>query len=567
MSSASPEPLRPSRSAIPRWPSVREAVLARDKHSCCDCRHTHLPSQLDVHHVVPRKHGGLDDPANLITLCDACHASRHPNVQLGLARRAIERAAVVVARLVDRSNELPDDLARLTAALHALGKTEFREGQLDVILAALRGESVLVVRPTGFGKSLCFHVPALMSRGTALVLSPLKALMNDQVGGLQRLGIPASFVNGDLSPSEKEARYQLLEAGTFKLFYCAPERFNKSLVKPAEVERILSQRPSYLVVDEAHCVDRWGDAFRPDYALIGQLRQRLGNPPVLAFTATAGAQTQARILSSLGVPEARRVVSDVDRPNIALVRKTIAGRAELRAPFIARLLRGVGEGKAMIFVPTKTKGEELQKALQMYGIDIPFFHAKAWTATEREMVMKRFTGQLDPPLDAVLCTNAFGMGIDVPNVRLVIHWQHPTSVEDYLQEFGRAGRDGKPALALLLADESPEKDSGLLEFMAEKTIESSELNGAAAVAALDLRVAQIGQMNDLVHSGGGCFRRRLIAALGNDLPTRHPLAVRILERVFSQSRSVTRATMCCDACDPEAASRVLVGNSALWAEL
>ncbi len=199
MSTASP--LRPPRAVAPAptWPSVREAVLARDKHRCRgdDCAETAATAELHVHHLLPRKHGGRDDPANLITLCDSCHAARHPNVQIGLARRAIERAAVSLAKLVDRSNELPDDPARLTAALHVLGKKGFREGQIEVILAALRGESVLVVRPTGFGKSLCFQVPALMTAGTTLVLSPLKALMNDQVGGLQKLKIPASFINSE----------------------------------------------------------------------------------------------------------------------------------------------------------------------------------------------------------------------------------------------------------------------------------------------------------------------------------------------------------------------------------
>ena len=325
MSTASP--LRPPRAvaSAPTWPSVREAVLARDNHRCRDCGNTSDPAALDVHHLVPRKHGGRDDPANLVTLCDSCHASRHPNVQIGLARRAIEQAAVSLARLVDRSNELPDDPARLTAALHVLGKRGFREGQIEVILAALRGESVLVVRPTGFGKSLCFQVPALMTAGTTLVLSPLKALMNDQVGGLQKLKIPASFINSDLSPVEKEDRYLLLEAGVLKLLYCAPERFNDDLVKEDEVARLLTIRPSFLVVDEAHCIDRWGDAFRPGYSRIGELRKRLGNPPVLAFTATAGSDTQQRILSSMSVPEARRVVADVDRPNIALIRHRTRG--------------------------------------------------------------------------------------------------------------------------------------------------------------------------------------------------------------------------------------------------
>ena len=214
----------------------------------------------------------------------------------------------------------------------------------------------------------------------------------------------------------------------------------------------------------------------------------------------------------------------------------------------------------MIFVPTKKKGEELRQALQQQGITLPFFHAGAWTATEREMVMKRFTGSLEPPINAVICTNAFGMGIDVPNVRLVVHWQHPASVEDYVQEFGRAGRDGKPAAAVLLCEESAEWEVGLLKFMAEKTIESSTLSGSAASDALEGRKQQIAQMSAVARRDSRCFRRQLTDALGNETPTRHSLAVRILERIFAHQQRATRAAVCCDACNRQAASRILRGD-------
>jgi ATP-dependent DNA helicase RecQ len=198
--------------------------------------------------------------------------------------------------------------------------------------------------------------------------------------------------------------------------------------------------------------------------------------------------------------------------------------------------------------------------LLRHGLDLPFFHAGAWTATEREMVMKRFTGTLDPPLNAVICTNAFGMGIDVPDVRLVIHWQHPASVEDYLQEFGRAGRDGRPAVAIVLSDNSSEGDVNLLRFMAEKTIEASALEGEAADAALSLRVRQIDQIATLVNRDGACFRRQLIDALGNKPRSRQTLAMRVLEWVFSQRRRTEAANICCDACNREAASQIVTGD-------
>ena len=454
------------------WQEIRASVLVRDGRRCADCSAVERAADLDIHHLVPRSAGGSDEPSNLITLCDGCHGARHPNLQVSLSRRMIERWAFRLVRVLDRQHEFPEELQGLPAALRLLGVERLREGQLEVISAALRGESVLAVRPTGSGKTLCFQLPALLSSGPTIVLSPLKALMKDQVAELQRLKLPGSFINGDLSPDEKEARYQLLDAGTLKFLYCTPERFNSERVRAAEVERITRMRPSFLVVDEAHCVNRWGDDFRPDYAAIAEIREKLGNPPVIALTATAGPQARDDILESLGVPDAKRVISDVDRPNIALIRHDMPGdvrspvQVQERAKLIASLIGNLKSGKAMIFVPTVRIGEALRAALATEGLELPFYHSKLGTPNERDVIIGQFTGRLDPPLPAVICTNAFGMGMDVPDVRLVVNWQHPSSVEDYLQEFGRAGRDGKGAVALLLTDNGQEV--GLLEFMAKK---------------------------------------------------------------------------------------------------
>ena len=363
----------------------------------------------------------MDDPANLITLCDGCHAARHPNLQVSLSRRMLERWALRLAYLLDRENQLPE-VDGLQTALRLLGANRLPEGQLEAILTALKGESMLVVRPTGSGKSLCFQAPALLTHGTALVLCPLKALMRDQISGLQHLKVPASYINGDVSTSEKELRYDLLEAGVFKLFYCAPERFGER-VRPEEVERLERLRPSFLVIDEAHCINRWGDDFRPDYGRLRDVRESLGNPPVLAFTATAGTKMQEQILASLGVPDARRLVSGVDRPNIGLVRHAIPRETNGRADLIATLLAGLKGGKAMIFVPTVTIGNELHEALAARDVLIPFYHAKL-PSNERDSIISRFSGMHEPRLDAVICTNAFGMGLDIPNVRLVINNQY-----------------------------------------------------------------------------------------------------------------------------------------------
>ncbi len=338
--------------------------------------------------------------------------------------------------------------------------------QLDVILAALRGESLLLVSATGSGKSLCFQLPILLSHGCGFVISPLKALMSQQVADLTTKKIPGTFINGDLGPQEKKIRYQLLRDGAIKFLYCTPERFDPSMVRQAEVDEIVRTRPAYLVIDEAHCIDRWGNDFRPNYGKLGAIRQALGSPPVLAFTATAGRQSQRRILESLGIPDARVVVTGVDRPNIKFVRLPDV-KDEARYLLIMNLLRIMPHGRAMLFVPTVNTGKRLQAGLRSLGLDIPFFHSKLGTANDRDMLLGQFTGRTEPPVNVVICTNAFGMGLDLPDVRLVVHWQYPASVEDYLQEFGRAGRDRKPSVAVMFTGE---KDEGLLGVHGQENI-------------------------------------------------------------------------------------------------
>ena len=556
------------------WRSARETALSRDGYCCVDCG-ADVRAELDVHHRIPRSAGGTDGPGNLVTLCDGCHAVRHPNLQVSLSRQVIERWALRVARWLDLQGEFPESTAALSAALRLFGKDRLREGQLDAVLAALRGEDVLVVRPTGSGKTLCFQLPAVMRSGTTFVISPLKALMKDQVAVLQSQKLPGTFINGDLGPDEKRLRYDLLDKGAWKFLYCAPERFGLK-VRAAEAARIKTARPTFLVVDEAHCIDRWGDDFRPDYSRIREIRRDLGDPPLLAFTATAGAAMQDRILESLGCPEARRLVTGADRPNIALIRHHLpydARRTEpekervqmaVRAELIAHLIRQLPDGKAMVFVPTVRIGERLQAALAAGGVELPFFHANLGTANQRDLIVGRFTGRLEPELRAVICTNAFGMGIDVPDVRLVINWQHPASVEDYLQEFGRAGRDGKPAVAVVLT--SGGQDASLLRWMADKSIDAAltegRLDAKRAQERKDAKRARIDAVHRLVTDRGRCFRRLLLTELGATTDrTRRSLARRLIERVFSEQRRVAKASFCCDYCNDADAARY-IGSSA-----
>ncbi len=500
-----------------------------------------------MHHLIPRSIGGSDEPSNLVTLCGGCHGAHHPNLQASLSGRFIERWALRLAKWLDTQNQLPEATPNLGGALRLFGLEKFRQNQLEVVLAALKGESVLMVSPTGSGKTLCFQVPALMRPGTAFVISPLKALMSDQVSSLQRKKIPGSFINGDLGPDEKRRRYRLLDQRALKFLYCTPERFDPTMVRSEEIQRLSSAKPSFLVVDEAHCIDRWGGDFRPNYSRLGGVRQVLGNPPALAFTATAGIKAQKRILESLGIPKAHVVVSGVDRPNVALLRLPIIGAQE-RFKAIQGLTQAMPTGRAMIFVPTVKVGTFVQHGLSMQGLEVPFYHSKCGTANERDVLLGRFTGRLSPALPIIICTNAFGMGLDVSDVRLVVHWQHPASVEDYLQEFGRAGRDGRPALAVLLTNEG--EDLNLPRFMAALTVRQAELDDHQKKAILDGKYLQIQDMHNLAGRMESCFRRDLVRYFQEEKAApRISLALRIVQWLFSTKEKPTRVRVCCDKCD------------------
>jgi RecQ family ATP-dependent DNA helicase len=543
-----------------RWREVRAIVLARDEGRCKGCGELCPAGEADVHHLIPRAAGGVDAPENLITLCDGCHAARHPNLQGTLARRVIERWGLRLAKWLDRRGELTNIDDSLPAALRLLGVTRFRTPQLEVVLAALRGESLLFVSATGSGKSLCFQVPILLSAGCGFIISPLKALMSQQVSGLHSRQIPATFINGDLGPLEKEIRYAWLRDRAIKFLFCTPERFDSTMVRPAEVEEITRGKPSYLVIDEAHCIDRWGLDFRPNYGRLGSVRRDLGEPPVLAFTATAGVASQKRILRSLGIPNARVVVTGVNRKNIALVR--LEGvRDEKRYTLIRDLLAHMPPGRAMLFVPTVKIGLHVQKGLRTMGLEVPLYHSKL-KATERDMLLGRFTGRLEPAADVVICTNAFGMGLDLPDVRLVVHWQHPASVEDYMQEFGRAGRDSAPSVAVLFT--GPD-DTRLLQFMADRTVDGSGLDPEAKTIAIQAKYRGIDEMQKRATAREICFRDAIVEYFGEDRSQRRKsLAMRIVEWLFSRSTQIKQVEGCCDKCDQVRVDNVIEWAACIW---
>lgn len=493
--------------------------------------------------------GGTDEMSNLVTLCDGCHASHHPNLAGGLARRAIERWAVRLARWLDREGLVTEAAGNFGPALRLFGLERFRHGQLPIILAALSGKSILVVSPTGSGKTLCFQLPAVLRRGVAIVVSPLKALMAEQVSDLLAKKVPATFVNSDLSREEKATRFSLLNQKAIKLLYVAPERF--FVRSDAERGQLKRSEPSFLVIDEAHCVDRWGEDFRPEYGRLSEVREKLGAPPVLAFTATAGKEMQDRILASLGIPDAKVFVRDVDRPNIAMLRRQC--RPERRAEQIASMLSlpQLNGQKAMVFVPTVKVGDELKAALSDFGLNIPFYHSKLGNAWERQELVKRFLGQSRPVVDQIICTNAFGMGLDIPNVRLVVHWQQSASVEDLLQEFGRAGRDRKPSASVIFHDGPGRNDTGRLRYMAELTVSNAPGDDQQRAVMLDQRNRNIDQVAAMLRSTS-CFRKAVSDHFGDGTIRRKvSLSERILDWVFGTRSPKTRRTACCDSCDAE----------------
>ncbi|WFU49143.1 RecQ family ATP-dependent DNA helicase [Sinorhizobium terangae] len=530
------------------WEETRRRVLERDGFKCVSCCTSLRSHDADVHHLLPKSMGGSDELSNLVALCDGCHAAHHPNLAGGLARRVIERWAMRLARWLDSEAQALETNMNFGPVLRLFGASHFRGGQLPIVLAALSGKSVLVVSPTGSGKSLCFQLPALLRHGVTIIISPLKTLMSDQVSGLLRKKIPATFINSALGPKEKAIRYSLIGSNAVKFLYVAPERF--FVRRQEERDALARSRPEYLVVDEAHCVDQWGRDFRPEYGRLSEVRAGLGSPPILAFTATAGQAMQKRILSSLGIEDATVFVRGVDRPNIALIRWSAPPGA--RHHEIAKLLRLpiFASRRAMIFVPTARIGQELQRDLRSDGLEIPFYHSKLGTEWERQELLKRFQGESRPLVNHIICTNAFGMGLDVPDVRLVIHWQQPTSVEDYLQEFGRAGRDGRQSAAVTFTEpgRGAGRDVGLLRFMAEKTASSSGLDEITKRGMLLQRFSQIDDLAALLGSKD-CFRKGLVQYFeGQKVSVRQGLGRAILNWIFSNESKPQRFRYCCDRC-------------------
>ncbi|MFZ0218035.1 MAG: ATP-dependent DNA helicase RecQ, partial [Candidatus Dormiibacterota bacterium] len=357
---------------------------------------------------------------------------------------------------------------------------EFRPGQEPVVEAQIAGRDVLSVAPTGSGKSISYWVPALLDGGMTIVVSPLIALMKDQVDRLRGLGVAAAFLNSTLDRSAQREVLESAGAGELRLLYVAPERF----ARPGFTEHLGRLGVSRFVIDEAHCISTWGHDFRPDYRLLGDAINRCGRPPISAFTATATPQVRGDIVTSLALLTPLVSVTGFHRENLRLAARRLRNDEE-KLLFIERRL-AQHAGRCLVYCATVRATEEVAAALRTAGHSAQAYHAQLEEGARRD-VQEAFAGGR---LRIVAATIAFGMGVDIADIRQVIHYHLPGSLEGYYQEAGRAGRDGEPATCILLWRPG---DRDIQSFLLDKTFEEAG-SGAEAGARRQHGYARLAQI-------------------------------------------------------------------------
>jgi ATP-dependent DNA helicase RecQ len=402
-------------------------------------------------------------------------------------------------------------------AEETFGWRELAPEQVAAMTALLGGRDVLVVMPTGAGKSAVYQVPTLLLDGPAVVVSPLIALQRDQMEQLRDSGAPGAVaVNSDQSAADAEEAWRRVREGRARYLFLSPEQ----LAKDDVVRQVESLSPSLFVVDEAHCVSAWGHDFRPDYLALGDIARRLGRPPVVALTATAAAPVREDIIDHLRLRDPRVIVTDGDRPNIHLAVRIFTEERDKREAVLD--WTAAAQGPGILYAATRKEAEEYAAALRERGVAARPYHAGMKAADRRRI----HDGFLAGEAEVVVATSAFGMGIDKPDVRFVAHVSVPDSLDTYYQEIGRAGRDGAPAQAMLFYRS---QDLGLQKFLTARTLDDEALRRLMA-ALLDqdgpvtrrllagrcgLSARKTTELLNLLHEAGAVTtvgRRRLIRA-------------------------------------------------------
>ncbi|MFI9848111.1 RecQ family ATP-dependent DNA helicase [Nonomuraea sp. NPDC051941] len=413
-------------------------------------------------------------------------------------------------------------------ALQRFGWRELRPGQQEAMEHLLKGRDVLLVMPTGGGKSAVYQVPTLLLDGPAIVVSPLIALQRDQVTHLLKADAGGAVAVN--STSSVAAGLEKVTAGDAAFVFLSPEQLAKADV----VERLAQAGPSLIVIDEAHCVSSWGHDFRPDYLRLGKVIERLGHPPVVAMTATAAPNVREEIIRSLGLTDPVEIIRGFDRPNISLeVRRFVSAQDKKRALVEhAASLDGLG----LVYVATRKETEEYAAALTRKGRRAEPYHG-GMRATERTRVHELFTrGEVD----TVVATSAFGMGIDRPDVRYVLHAEPPESPDAYYQEIGRAGRDGAPASAVLFYRQ---EDLGLRRFFTSGRADAEALLRVATLVREHAGTVPAGELAALLKMSTSNLARLVnLLERAGALTVTHTGDLRYASRTLTPEQAAARAS-------------------------